>query len=284
MTSTFFRSLYFPFKENEIQQVISFPIVSFQKTCILKSCPISEVQVGQKCLTVLQNVTGVSLDYSLRLLFPLKNFSLPKPEIIDAFVRPYILYDENFFVCKLLVLKVEAVGKHMAVRIRIIKKRSYNSYNYFNVHEEFLMLKRKIVSLNQESVKRRRPFFVELDNFPYKPVNSKYANFAVYDSDYIDKCGSTIALSHIQFCDTVVVTKYNILNGVILVNNVSFQPGEYIFQMKDGNGNKPVHICYALYLSKMLPQLPSNPNAASVKEYFGTYNICSFIFFIILLF
>lgn len=258
--------------------------VSFQKTCILKSCPVSEVQVGQQCLTVIHNVTGVSLDYRLKLLFPIKGFTLPKSETIDTFVRPYVLHDGSFFVCNLQILKVEALGKHMAVRIRVIKKRLYDSYESFNIYEEFLMLKRKIVSLNQESVKGSKPFFVELDNFPYQPINSKYANFAVYDSDYIDNCGSSIALSHMQFCDAVVVTKYKILNGVIIVNNVSFQPGEYIFQMKDGNGNKPVHICYDLYLSKILPQLPSIPNAASANEYFGTYNICTFIFFIILLF
>lgn len=227
------------------------------KTCLQKSCAISEMKVGQRCLEVMQRVQGVSLEVRLKLLFPFDTFLLTSNSDLLASLHPVIISNEDELICAENVLGVRKQGDRMAVRIQMIK---VNSKRNHDLKAEFEMLQGKIRIHNKKQAMGYSQYGVELDVAPFKPIHAEYVNLAVYAATVLSvACGESIALSKMQFCETTVVKRYKVLKGgIVVANNASFYPGEYIIQTSNHNEKPAILICYKLYVSRTLPNVTSD--------------------------
>lgn len=230
--------------------------IYFQKTCIQKTCPISQVQAGDRCFPMLKTMKGISLDYRLKLIYSFSSFYIFRKEHVFAEVNHFVLHNMGR-ICAEKLTKIEHQGEHMVVHLQLTK-----TLDDFDSHleQEIELFKQNI---RNELAKEGKGYTVEMDNSPFEPIYTGYINYGVYsDYNFHEECGSSVAVSSIQTCNTVLVTKFHSQEGgSIVISGQTFLPGEYIISINPENTEqRSVQICYDVYVTRMM----SAPNQFNV--------------------
>ena len=223
---------------------------------MLRECATTEVKVGDNCLPLLQTVNGLALDFRLKIFYPVEKFVLESED--QFFTDVHTLLNIHFiFVCAEHILSIERAGEMVVVRTQITLYKGDNSQN-FNILEELQTLQKAIVQYNKMASKTNSIESIELFDTGFEPITDSSVSFVVY-SDYrsFNKCGPAVAISPMQFCKTVMIKNFKIIenDALIVDGHSSFLPGEYILTHLGNNsrqnGRPTAYICYDLFVTKV---------------------------------
>ena len=228
----------------------------FQNECVRKRCAISQVNVDGRCLTIVSHISDISFDFRLNVIYQARK--LPSKESIIDHVRAVALTENDSEFCLERTLGLETRGNHVVYHIQLVKKVA----ELRDIKADFLNVKRNIKLLNIEAAEKLLGFEIEFSNSPIRSVKDGIVSLTAFnDFGTSMECGYHIAMSPLQFCDTVLF--YNFapgFSGTVIVGDYSFMPGEYITASDSGYDNqsamfdkiKSISVCYDLYKSRKL--------------------------------
>lgn len=233
-------------------------LLHLQAECIQKRCAVTQIQIGGRCVSMLEHVSGIGLDYRFAVLFP--STHLPSEDIILNFVRMLSLLPGDEGNCVEKVLGSEAQDGRVSVHIQIVKRVKI----FRDIQIDFRAFKEKIAQLNSRMLEEEAAVDVEITKTSLLAVNENLISFLAFSNKSIHvDCGREIAMSELQFCETVLLQNVTFSpNGTVVHSgSVAFVPGEYVAYTGDETLSKispkitktnSVSVCYDMYVLRTL--------------------------------
>lgn len=223
-----------------------------QDACLELVCPFYEVKVGNRCMSVIKQLTGVTLQFQINFIVDMKNQTLPSESFFIAKAKYIILTVVNGTdrgMCDLAVTNVTEKGDSQVISL-YVASRLARPANILDIYEQFQTI---LVLFNNKQDSSGYIFKAESKESDIAEFGPNNSYFIAFQTNRTNHCSKLVAISKRQVCRRVVFDRYIRLDlDVIVVDDILFNGAEF-FYFNKGNVTQPsVAICEDTYVNKIL--------------------------------
>jgi hypothetical protein len=133
--------------------------------------------------------------------------------------------------------------------ISIVYIRAVSNVNIKHAYNEYV---KGIESYNEMVKDNKTTYLLQIYKSGFEPIDEHAVTFAKFNSNSTHMCFNNIAMSKLQFCDTITFYKDEFIihgNESVSIGNLMFGPGEFVPRQTQNGTITYVQVCLDDYIT-----------------------------------
>lgn len=212
-------------------------------------CPFHEFKLADRCISVVKQLIGVTLQFQINFIFDIKKQVLPNyVDLMETGENIALTATNGDYadICEVDIIETSLTEKSIEISLYIATKL-YKPASLSEVYERF---ERTLDIFNNAQVVSGNNFTVKMRDTDLASFDPSYSRFISFNRG--SNCQQLAAISKLQICRLVVFQNYVMFNrNLISISGLQFNSAEF-FRIKMDNVTQPrVAICEETFVKKV---------------------------------
>lgn len=223
-----------------------------QKTCLELVCPYHEVKLPGRCISVVKQIAGVSLQFQMSFIFDRKMQTLPLPSLLIEAANNIsaTAIDGNIDdICESEIIDSRVNENEVNFSVYVAIKLTTPT----NLADVFDNFQRTLEMFNNEQVESGNFFKVKIQDTEIVPFEPNLSRFIAFPSSSY-YCTDLVAVTNRQLCRLVLFQNYELVSNdfdLATVGGIQFAKTEYFFINTNSDHPPSIGICEDTYVEKL---------------------------------